>query len=138
MERGTAVTDETQDTGSIGLPVTRGTDGEILGALWTLAYAEPFAAYIDDVYAALLHILEGGREAEAAGERFVVVEPEWTVEQDVYGCEQGRACVNVLEEQRQRFEALIAARLARNGGAEKTAPTAEDDEQPLSAPEPEG
>jgi len=133
-----AVTNDSQGTEPIGLPVTKGSDDEILGALWTLAYAEPFAAYIDDVYAALRHILEGGREAEAAGERFVVVEPEWTVEQDVFGCEKGRECCAVTEEQRQQCEALIAARLARKDSAEKTAPKAENDEQPPPAPEPEG
>src|ERR1051326_4520383 len=117
-----------QGAHSAGLPVTEGTDDEILAALWCLAYGEPFAAYIDDVYAALRHILDGGREAEVAGERFVVVDPDWSVEQDVFGCEKGRACANVLDEQRQRFEALIVARLARKDGAEKTVLTTQDDE----------
>jgi hypothetical protein len=145
MGRGGTVTNEMQRPDSekqrpdaVSLPVTAGTDDEILAALWQLAYASPPGSYNDAVYAAIRHIQEGGRAVQVPGERFVVAEPEWSIEQFVFGCEKGRECTDVTEEQQQQFKALIAARLAAGEGTERVKPEAQDDKSQPSTPEPEG
>lgn len=93
------------------LPVTRGTEAEILEALsWCRGRLNPLAVAIAE-----RHVREGERTVELAGERYEIRDPEWSVEQDVYGCENGRRCQRVTPVQRQTFDAIIAARLADTG-----------------------
>lgn len=90
-------------------PTTKGTEGEILTALWNMCFAD-----IDSiaVTTAVRRIRQGYDVVELCGERYEVTGPEWTVEQDVYGCEHGRECQDVTPAEREVFEAMIAARLA--------------------------
>lgn len=85
----------------------RGTEAEIIAALnQRRGGCNPLAVAI-----AKRQVREGNRVVELAGERYEVIDPEWTIEQDVYGCEQGRKCQSVHPAQRERFEAMIAERL---------------------------
>jgi hypothetical protein len=69
----------------------------------------------DAVLDAIEHIQGGDRGVQVAGEQFVVKDPEWNIEQDVFGCEQGRDCTDITDEQRARFDALIVARMQAEG-----------------------
>ena len=92
-------------------PITAGTEAEIIEALdWCRTRLNPLAVAI-----AQRQVREGNRAVELAGERYEIRDPEWSLEQDVYGCEEGRGCPDVTEAERQRFEAIIAARLEDKG-----------------------
>ncbi|WP_194904403.1 hypothetical protein [Catenulispora rubra] len=93
------------------LPITRGTVPEIIQALSRHGVGlNPLT-----VATAKRRVLEGNRTVELEGQRFEVIEPEWDIVQDVYGCEDGRDCTSVTAEDRVRFEAIIAARLQAEG-----------------------
>lgn len=91
----------------ISLPLFRGSEDEVLFKLWTICYSYGGVGD-EDVYAALAHILDGGRFVQCAGERFEVVEIEWSLIQDIYGCELGRDCTEITPDQRAACEVLIA------------------------------
>lgn len=98
------MTDDAQGS----LPTTVGSELEIMAKLWDLCLsdADPIA-----VAGAVERVQMGHRVFEAAGRRFEVVDPEWSIVQDVYGCEHGRDCTDVTAADRVAFEAMIAARL---------------------------
>lgn len=91
----------------ISLPVFQGSEDEVLAKLWTICYSYG-GENDEEAYAALAQILGGGRFAQCVGERFEVVDPEWSIAQDVYGCEQERECPEATAEQRAAFDARIA------------------------------
>lgn len=98
------MTDETHEP----VPTTRGTEAEIISAIeQRRSRLNPLAVAI-----AQRHIREGHRTIDLAGERYEIRDAEWSVEQDVYGCEEGRDCSDVSPAERERFEAIIATRLA--------------------------
>jgi len=90
-------------------PTTKGTEGEILTSLWNMCFADMDSIAVTT---AVRRIRQGYDVVELCGERYEVVDPDWTVEQDVYGCEHGRACQDVTPAEREVFEAMIAVRLA--------------------------
>ena len=93
------------------LPTTKGTEAEIINALnRRRAGLNPLALAIAE-----RHLREGDRTVELAGERYEIKEPQWSVEQDVYGCEEGRNCQDVTPTERGQFEAIIANRLEDRG-----------------------
>lgn len=92
-------------------PTTSGTESEILDALNRRRTGlNPLAVAIAE-----RRVREGDRAVELVGERYEVRDPEWSVEQDVYGCEDGRGCPDVTLTERERFEAIIANRLEDRG-----------------------
>ena len=96
------MTDETQGP----VPTTKGTEAEIIEAFnQRRADLNPLAVAIAE-----RHVRAGDRTVELAGRRYEVTDPEWSVEQDVYGCEHGRGCLNVTPAERASFEVIIAAR----------------------------
>ena len=101
---------EMQNTDVVGVPTMEGSEDQILAALWSLCYDAMRGVDCGDVLDAIRHIQEGNRAVQVAGEQFVVTDPEWSVEQDFFGCEKGRGCTDVTDEQRVRFAVLIAAR----------------------------
>lgn len=101
------MTDETHTP----LPTMKGTEYEIISAFdQRRARLNPLAVAIAE-----RHVREGDRTVELASERYEITDPEWSVVQDVYGCELGRGCQHITPAQRERFEAIIAA---RSDGAE--------------------
>ena len=96
------------DEQPVAIPTTRGSEREIMTKLWELSLADMDPI---QVATAVRSVQQGDRVVELCGERFEVVNPEWTVEQDVYGCADGRACPDVTAAQRVQLEAMIAARL---------------------------
>lgn len=97
--------DELTEQDEVSVPLFRGSEDEVLAKLWTLCYS---GADDNETYAAVAQILDGSRFARCAGERFEVVAPEWSIVQDVYGCERGRDCTEPTPAQRTAFEARIA------------------------------
>ncbi|WP_194923288.1 hypothetical protein [Catenulispora pinisilvae] len=92
-------------------PTTSGTEAEIINALNRRRTGlNPLAVAIAE-----RHVREGDRAVELAGERYEIRDAEWSVEQDVYGCEDGRSCPDVTLIERERFEAIIANRLEDRG-----------------------
>ncbi|WP_194894602.1 hypothetical protein [Catenulispora pinisilvae] len=90
---------------------TNGTEAEIINALNRRRTGlNPLAVAIAE-----RHVREGDRAVELAGERYEVRDAEWSVEQDVYGCEDGRSCQDVTPAERESFEAIIAERLKDRG-----------------------
>ncbi|WP_212010116.1 hypothetical protein [Catenulispora pinistramenti] len=89
-------------------PVFRGTEHEVGRRLRELhlAGAESYA-----VDRALQQVQEGNRHIICEGEEFEVLDQEWSIVQDVYGCPDGRDCRNISRRQRRRFEATIRARV---------------------------
>ena len=91
--------------------VTVGTEAEIIEVLsWCRARLNPLAVAI-----AQRQVREGNRAVELDGERYEIRDPNWTLEQDIYGCEEGRGCPDVTAAERIRLEAIIAARLEDTG-----------------------
>ncbi|WP_370348516.1 hypothetical protein [Catenulispora sp. EB89] len=64
----------------------------------------------ETVNAAVRQVKAGHSHIECAGERFEVAAPDWSIVQDVYGCDRGRDCRRVSQGQRDGFEAMIRAR----------------------------
>lgn len=95
--------DELTEQDEVSLPLFKGSEDEVLAKLWTLCYSG-----VDEAYAAVAQIQGGSRFAQCVGERFEVLDPERSVVQDVYGCEQGRDCTDATPAQRAAFEARIA------------------------------
>ncbi len=89
-------------------PVFRGTEREVRRQLRGLLGEGTETRAVD---LAVQQVREGYRHIACAGERFEVVDQEWSVVQDVYGCEDGRGCRNISKRQRRCFEATIRARL---------------------------
>lgn len=94
----------TEQSGA-SMPVFRGSEDEVLAKLWTLCYG---SADNDAAYLAVAQIQGGNRSAHCDGQRFEVIDPELSIEQDVYGCERGRDCTGATPTQRAAFEAMIA------------------------------
>jgi hypothetical protein len=106
------------------MKIFRGSESEILTVLWGLSIRDDFhgeysngAEFVVDF---MSEAIEGGALAVTSARlgRFEVVQPVWSLEQDIYGCEHGRDCPDVTPEERARFEAMIAARLAAEPEAE--------------------
>ena len=120
---------EMQNNIAICLPVTEGTEDEILAELRGLCYSTRRGVDTKAVLDAIEHIQGGDLCVQVAGEQFVVVEPEWSIEQDVFGCEKGRGCTDVTPAQRERLEALLVERLEAGGDRERLEADDEDDER---------
>lgn len=114
-----------QDEAAVSLPVTEGTEDEILTALWSLCYDTLRGVNSADVLDAIQHIQEGNRCVRVAGELFEVIEPKWSVEQDVFGCAKGRNCTDVTSAQREQFETMIARQEAGDTEEQSSALEAE-------------
>jgi len=89
-------------------PVFRGTEREVRRQLRGLLGTGTETSAVD---IAVRQVREGYRHITCAGERFEVVDQEWSIVQNVYGCEDGRGCRNVSKRQRRCFEATIRARI---------------------------
>lgn len=91
-----------------GTPAFQGTEHEVAHKLRELhrRRADPVAVGL-----ALQQVQEGYRHILCAGEEFEVLDREWSIVQDVYGCEDGRGCRAVSQRQRRCFEAMIRARV---------------------------
>jgi hypothetical protein len=101
------MTDEVEDS----LRTITGTEAEIITALnQRRSTLNPLAVAIAE-----RHVRGGDRTVELAGERYEISDPAWSVEQDVYGCENGRGCLSATPAERERFDAIIAARLKDRG-----------------------
>ena len=96
---------EVTEQAEISLPLFRGSELAVLTRLWDLCYS---CAGSDEAYEAIERIQGGDRFVQCVGERFEVLDPEWSVVQDVYGCERGRDCTDVSAQQRARFEIMLA------------------------------
>jgi hypothetical protein len=75
-------------------------------------------AFQTDARAAIDEINDGAWLVNIRGRVFEVVEAPMTVEQDVYGCYKGRACLDVAAELRPGFDTMIEARTALGLGAD--------------------
>ncbi|WP_194924148.1 hypothetical protein [Catenulispora pinisilvae] len=64
----------------------------------------------ETINAAVRQVKAGHSHIECAGERFDVAAPDWSIVQDVYGCDKGRDCLDVSKGQHEGFEAIIRAR----------------------------
>ena len=85
----------------------RGSERQILDRLgvFRLRGIDP-----ETVNVAVRQVKTGHAHIECAGERFEVAAPNWSIVQDVYGCDKGRDCRDVSKGQREGFEAIIRAR----------------------------
>ncbi|GAA1962428.1 hypothetical protein [Catenulispora subtropica] len=98
----------------------RGTQNDVLNALGR-RFIDPLyrdQATQQATWAAMCEIQDGGWLVKVQDIVFEVVEEPTTVEQDVYGCDKGRACTDVADELRPRLEELIKARLADSSRAD--------------------
>ena len=100
------------DEQPVSIPTTRGSEHEIMTELWHLSLTDMDPI---QVATAVRSIQQGDRVVELCGERFEVVDPEWDIVQDVYGCERGRDCTDATAADRVRFEVMIAARTKVEG-----------------------
>ena len=89
-------------------PIFRGTEREVRRQLRGLLGKGAETSAVD---LAVQHVREGHRHIACAGERFEVLDQDWSIVQDVYGCEDGRGCRNISKRQRRCFEATIRARI---------------------------
>jgi hypothetical protein len=99
----------------------RGELPDVLTAMHDLLTNDLFRGDVEfsnEVAAAIAEIDGGAWLVNMSGHVFEVVEPVMTVEQDVYGCHKGRACTDVPENLRGRFDRLIEARTAAGRGTD--------------------
>lgn len=89
-------------------PVFRGTEHEVENRLQELQLG---GAQRDAVDRALQQVLDGYRHIVCERERLEVLDQEWSIVQDVYGCADGRGCRSISKRQRRRFEAVVRARV---------------------------
>lgn len=99
----------------------RGSKAEVLESLRSF-FSDPLfigdGEHLGKVAVAMGDIRSGGWLANVNGFVFEVVDPAWTVEQDVYGCPEGRGCTDVPAELRPGLEAMVRARLAAGVGGD--------------------
>jgi hypothetical protein len=105
-------------------PDFTGSENEVLSVIWGTSARLDLGRSLAASGVGLLTVeeasalIDGGEPVVAVdGRLYRVAEPEWSVEQDVYGCEDGRDCQDVTDEDRVVFEAMIAERLARQDSA---------------------